>query len=108
MRSDRQRLGDIIAAVSAIQDHLRRGGLTDGLVFDAVRLRLFEIGEAVKDIDPALLANEPCTPWSDIARMRDVLAHRYFDTGQAIVASTIDNDLPPLLAACQRLTEAAP
>jgi hypothetical protein len=33
--------------------------LADGLVFDAVRVRLIEIGEAVKDIDPKLLAHEP-------------------------------------------------
>ena len=44
---------------SAIAAHLSRGGLDDGLVFDAVRVRLIEIGEAVKDIDQTLLAKEP-------------------------------------------------
>jgi hypothetical protein len=29
--------------------------LTDGLVFDAVRIRSIEIGEAVRAIDPAVL-----------------------------------------------------
>ena len=41
-RHDDQRLADIIAAAAAIADHTRRGGLDDGLVFDAVRVRLIE------------------------------------------------------------------
>jgi hypothetical protein len=35
-RHDAERLNDIIAAVAAIADHTTRGGLDDGLVFDAV------------------------------------------------------------------------
>ena len=45
---DRQLLADIQAAIDAIGSHLQRGDLSDGLVFDAVRIRLLEIGEAVK------------------------------------------------------------
>jgi len=44
---DRQRLADVLAAIDAIRSHMGRGGLSDGLVFDAVRIRLLEIGEAV-------------------------------------------------------------
>lgn len=46
-RRDDERLADVVAAAEAIASHLRRGGLGDGLVFDAVRVRLIEIGEAV-------------------------------------------------------------
>lgn len=74
-RRQRQRLDDILAAVDAIATHLERGDLSDGLVFDAVRVRLIEIGEAVKDLPPDLLAHEPSIPWSEVARMRDHLAH---------------------------------
>ena len=63
-----QRLDDILAAAAAIADHLTRGELDDGLVFDAVRVRLSEIGEAVT-IDPDLLAREPAIPWIDVAGM---------------------------------------
>ena len=99
-RHDDQRLGDILAAAGAITAHVRRGGFEDGLIFDAVRVRLIETGEAVKAIDPALLAEEPDIPWIDIARMRDHLAHRYFDTAHCIVQATITEGLPPLLAQC--------
>lgn len=103
MRSDRQRLADIAAAAAAIVSHMARGGLDDGLIFDAVRLRLIEIGEAVKDIDPDVLASEPEVPWRDVAGMRDHLTHRYFDTAHSVVAATVDHDLPPLVVAVERL-----
>lgn len=104
-RRDDERLEDILASAAAIASHLERGGLDDGLVFDAVRVRLIEIGEAVKDIDPELLANEPDIPWRDVAGMRDHLAHRYFDTAHAILQATVEEDLPPLVTAAERLLE---
>lgn len=102
-RHDDERLRDIVASAEAIASHLRRGRLDDGLVFDAVRVRLIEIGEAVKDIDPELLATEPDIPWRDVAGMRDQLAHRYFDTAHGIVQATVDGDLPALVAAVQTM-----
>ena len=47
MRNDAQRLADVLAAAEAIADHLERGSLTDGLVFDAVRMRLIETHPSV-------------------------------------------------------------
>jgi uncharacterized protein with HEPN domain len=102
-RHNDQRLTDILASAAAIANHTSRGGLDDGLVYDAVRVRLIEIGEAVKSIDPDLLAHEPSIPWIDIAGMRNHLAHRYFDTAHSIVQTTITRDLPPLVAAVERL-----
>jgi uncharacterized protein with HEPN domain len=50
-----ERFDDILAAIEAIRSHLGRGDLSDGLVYDAVRVRLIEIGEAAKSTDlPAL------------------------------------------------------
>ena len=103
-RRDRQRLDDIRAALDAIDEHLARGGLSDGLVYDAVRVRLIEMGEAVKGLSAELLATEPDLPWTQIAGMRDRLAHRYFDTSHAIVQGTVDHDLPVLAAAVERLS----
>lgn len=76
-RHDDARLEDVLGAIAAIRGHLRRGSLEDGLVFDAVRMRLVEIGEAVKDISPEVLGAEPDIPWQGIARMRDRLARHY-------------------------------
>lgn len=103
MRDSRARLADIVAAADAITEHLTRGDLRDGLVFDAVRVRLIEIGEAVKGVEASVLAAEAQVPWQDIAGMRDHLAHRYFDTDHAIVAATVERELPLLLEAVSRL-----
>jgi uncharacterized protein with HEPN domain len=103
-RGERQRLGDIEAACLAIHAHLERGELDDGLVFDAVRIRLLEIGEAVKGIDPGLLSSETEIPWRRISRMRDHLAHRYFDTAHSVIQAVVDEDIAPLLAAVRRLS----
>ena len=76
-RHDDQRLTDILASANTITDHIRRGSLDDGLVYDAVRVRLIEIGEAVRSIDPALLAHEPDTPPRRLRiRTRNLPRHR--------------------------------
>jgi uncharacterized protein with HEPN domain len=82
---------------------VERGPLTDGLVFDAVRARLIEIGEAVKDVAPDLLRQQPHIPWSHVAAMRDQLAHRYFDTSHAIVEQTVRTDMAELTDAVRDL-----
>jgi uncharacterized protein with HEPN domain len=96
IRPARERLGDVQAACVAIADYLARDGADDDIVFDAIRVRLIEIGEAVKDIDPKLLESERSIPWTEISRMRDQLAHRYFDTAHSIVRATATNDVPAL------------
>jgi uncharacterized protein with HEPN domain len=106
-RRDPERLQDILDAIEAIKGHVSRGELSDGLIFDAVRVRLIEIGEAIKAISPTLLETEPGHPWTDIARMRDRLAHRYFDTTHSQVAGVVENDLEPLKAAVVRLQSRA-
>jgi uncharacterized protein with HEPN domain len=90
-RRDGARLDDILAAITAIESHLDRGGLKNELVFDACRVRIIEIGEAVKAIDPDLLASEPEIPWREIAKMRDQLTHRYFRTNRSIRSSTMSS-----------------
>jgi uncharacterized protein with HEPN domain len=105
---ERQRLTDVQAAIEAIRSHLQRGDLSDGLIFDAVRIRLLEIGEAVKALPADLLDTEPAIPWPQIARMRDHLAHRYFDTSHAILQATVDEDLPDLERAISNLIRQLP
>lgn len=84
---------------------MSRGELIDGLILDGVRIRLLEIGEAVKAIPVEITDREPDIPWSQIARIRDNLAHRYFDTSHAIVQATVTNDLPELRDAVTRLLD---
>lgn len=105
---ERQRLADIQTAIDAIRSHLHRGQLSDPLVFDAIRIRLLEIGDAVKALPAEMLSAQPAIPWTQIAGMRDHLAHRYFDIDHAAVKVTVDSDLPDLELAIRALAEALP
>lgn len=104
-RFDADRLEDITAAIAAIRSHLLRGDLEDALILDAVRVRLIEIGEAVKALSTELTATEPEIPWRQIARMRDHLAHRYFATEVEVIRSTVTSDLSELEASVQRMSQ---
>lgn len=90
-------------AIAAIDDYVTRVGLHDGVAFDAVRMRLIEIGEATNALDPALRAHEPGIPWTSIIRMRNVTTQRYFDTEFARVEQTVREDLARLAEAVRRL-----
>jgi uncharacterized protein with HEPN domain len=79
-RSDNERLRDILECIEAIdraeatvrrypgRPRCREGGP------DAVQRRVFTIGEAVKALSRDLRQRHPDVPWSDIARMRDLIA----------------------------------
>ena len=62
----------------------------------------------MKALPAELLNSQPAIHWTQIARMRDHLAHRYFDTDHAILRATVDNDLPELERAVQALAETLP
>ncbi|MGL5853198.1 MAG: HepT-like ribonuclease domain-containing protein [Phycicoccus sp.] len=70
---------------------------------DAVAMRLLEIGEAVKGISAQLTATAPDIQWSDIAGIRDFLAHHYFAMNPEIIQLTIDKRLAPLADAIERM-----
>ena len=102
---EQQRLADIQAAIDAIRSHLRRGNLSDGLIFDAIRIRLREIGEAVKDCLSICSAPSPAFRGGRLRACGITWAHRYFDTAHAILQATVDHDLPELERAVQAVAE---
>ena len=102
-RDASDRLQDILSACAAIARYVERSDIDGDIVFDAIRVRLIEIGEAVKDLDETMTPSEPDAPCADIARMRDLLTHRYFDTTHAIVTTTARSDVPVLSEAVERI-----
>jgi uncharacterized protein with HEPN domain len=107
-RTDEQRLGDIVAAITAIREHeaYRFGDpVPGGLVEDAVKYRLVEIGEAVGDLSQHVRDLRPDIPWSRIKGMRDLLAHRYHAIDIEVVWSIVDTHLGPLERAATQLLE---
>jgi uncharacterized protein with HEPN domain len=107
-RDSAARLSNILISVQAIRDHSVRLPLSEAVVFDAVRMRLIEIGESVNALPTELLDTEPGIPWSDIVGMRHFLTHRYFDTLFDDVKWVIEHDLDPLQEAVNRILNTCP
>jgi len=57
----------------------------DDVVFDAVLFNLQVIGEAVKHLPDTARAAMPEVDWASPARLRDLIAHRYFSLDARIV-----------------------
>ena len=61
---------------------------------DAIIRRLEIIGEAVKNIPASFKANHPDIPWKQMAGMRDILIHEYFDVDLFLTWSVVQRELP--------------
>lgn len=98
-----ERLDDVIRACGVIDRYVSDTSLPEDLVYDAVRMRLVEIGEAVRMLPVAVTAGEPGIPWSRVSLLGERLTRRYFDTTPAIVLGTARVDVPHLCEAARRL-----
>ena len=63
---------------------------------DALVRNIEVVGEAVKNLSDELKDAHPQIAWSQIARMRDKVAHRYFRINLDVVWKTAIDDLPKL------------
>ncbi|QQZ19718.1 DUF86 domain-containing protein (plasmid) [Rhodococcus sp. 21391] len=73
------------------------------MAYDAIVRQLEIIGEAAKALEPDLKAKAPEIEWHKIAGFRNIAAHEYFRVDREIVEGVIDNYLPPLRVAVERI-----
>jgi uncharacterized protein with HEPN domain len=73
------------------------------IAYDAVLMNLIVIGEAANRLPHHITAGEPGIPWGDVVGMRNRIAHGYEDVQPKRIWDTIQNDLPLLRAAAERL-----
>jgi uncharacterized protein with HEPN domain len=98
MRDYKLYLDDILEATKRIQKYTK--GLTlaklkkNPLVLDAAARNLEIIGEAVKNIPPAIKTKHPEIEWKKIAGLRDILAHEYFGIDIEVIWDIVENKLP--------------
>jgi uncharacterized protein with HEPN domain len=68
---------------------------------------LITIGEGIKNIDKItskkLLTNYPEIDWQGIMKMRDIIAHHYFDIDAEVVFDVVKNKLPELYPIIQKM-----
>jgi uncharacterized protein with HEPN domain len=108
LRSDRERLFDILEAVERVEAQAARGRAAfaaDELAQTAVIRWVEIIGEAARGLSEGLRQAHPEVPWRQMVAMRNVLIHGYFDIDVDLVWSVAENDLPKLRAQVQAIVE---
>ena len=109
-RDEQERLRDIKDAIVAIRDHLSNAGDTsaakeDPLLHDALLYQFVVIGEAAKNLSQETRESAPEIPWTDVAGLRDLIAHEYFRIDIHRVLEIVDRDLPALEQAINRMLD---
>ena len=70
-------------------------------------VRLLEIvGEAASKVSADTRAGLPGVPWREMVDMRNRVIHAYMDVDLDLVATTILDDLPPLVIALRQALDA--
>ena len=73
----------------------------DGMMrLDAICMNLIALGEAVKGLDKQthgqLLPHYPEVYWSGVMKMRDKIAHYYFEIDTDVVFRTVQEEVPQM------------
>ncbi len=69
----------------------------------AVAKAFENIGEAIKNLPKEITENYPQIPWSEVAKMRDVLTHHYFGVDDRILWDTIDKDFDDFISIVRQI-----
>jgi uncharacterized protein with HEPN domain len=74
----------------------------DGMLrLDAICMNLIALGESVKGLDKLtkgeLLSKYSQIQWSGVMRMRDKIAHHYFEIDTDVVFRTLEEDIPSMI-----------
>jgi len=98
-RDDRSRLEDILGAIEAIERYQSRGRVEceqSELVRTWLVHHMQIIGEAASKVSNTLREIHPEIPWRQMAAMRHILVHDYFETSFEEIWQVVTRDLPVL------------
>ena len=91
-------LRDIVRAIANIEQFTSgidfQAFLKDEKTKSAVVWQIAVIGEAVKHLPRSIRSKHKDVPWSEMARMRDKIAHSYFGIRYEIVWAVVTQRLP--------------
>lgn len=99
MRDYRERILDILEAITQIEKYAARGREAfenDELVQTWTVHYLEIIGEAARALPDDFKQKHANVPWQKIIGMRNILVHHYFGIDTDVVWAVVKNDLPDL------------
>ena len=111
MRSDRDRLTDILEAIDKIREKCPS---TPEELFGSELLHVWVvyhlqvIGEAANNLSADLVAGHPEIPWRRIVAARNILVHQYFGIDEDTVWAMVSDDLPSLERAVRAILAELP
>ena len=108
MRDDRERLPDIVEAISQIEKYAVQGQeefQQNELVQIWIIHHLQIIGEASNNLSQQLIAKYPQVPWAEIIAFRNILVHEYFRIDLQAVWKIIKRDLADLKNQVEKILE---
>lgn len=111
-RTEKENLVDILDRIAQInfaelllikaeEDEKEEDSKVGQVAFDAILYNLIVIGEIVKKLSIDIKDRNNTIPWNEIAGMRDILAHQYYNVNSEIVRTTIDKPLIALQECCE-------
>ena len=106
MRSDADRLQDVLEAITRIETQAARGKdafYRDELLQTWILHHLLIIGEACRALSKEFRSTHPHEVWADAAGLRNVIVHHYFGIDHEVVWGVVERDLPVL----KRLVQSA-
>jgi uncharacterized protein with HEPN domain len=106
LRDSAERLRDIVEAMAAIERHSnceKRAFERDELLQTWFLRHLQIIGEAARAIPEDVRALAPEVPWHQIAGMRNVLVHGYFEVDTDLVWDAVIRDVPAMKPSIEHL-----
>lgn len=99
-------INHIVESIQLIEEYSRDISAdefqSNRFIQDAIIRRLEIIGEAVKNLPATFKHNHSEIPWKQMAGMRDILIHEYFDIDLSLTWTVVYRELP---AVKQKLQE---
>ncbi|MBI4731189.1 MAG: DUF86 domain-containing protein [Chloroflexi bacterium] len=107
MKDDRLYLIHISECIERIEKYIGKGGekafMDSDLVQDAVIRNLQTMAESATRISEQIQETHPEVDWFKIRGFRNVLVHDYLGVDLMRVWNTLENDLPRLKAAVEKM-----
>jgi len=109
MNRDVRHIESIIRYCGNIEEAIQIFGTDEEDFLDNVHFQndcafaLLQIGEIVKRLSSDLTSKYPGTEWSNIAKLRDIISHKYDSIELRIVWQIVTDNIPPLKKECESI-----